>query len=577
MPGLCKIGLQTARLTKKGADNALSLIRRSRRHDSGAHVEQHQACSGEQSIQPSIPTQSVADIPPSSTLFREFTLFKLRPYVAAATLVLAAACSDETTGPDISNVPSLSRGAEGGDLPATLSLVLRSDTIQRPRYIVRLNDDVEAPEQVAEALAREVSGSVIYVYQRVFKGFNVALPNEEAAAQLRRLPGVADVVVDEKIEPTSSQSTSNWGLDRIDKRSGLNNTYNYFYNGSGVNVYIIDSGVQGTHSEFSGRFGSLSFTSQYPNNPYQDCNGHGTMVASIAAGTVVGVAKGATIHPLQVFPCSGNANSGDIASAIDFVVEYGPRPAVINLSLGQVKNWYDIWLPVESAVTAALADGVHVVMAAGNNGIEACDFSPARLTAGITVGASDSYDDRVDEPLWESNYGSCVDLFAPGLDVDQAIPSGTYNSGGAGTSAAAPYVTGTVALILSQISTLSPSYIQKIIKDSSSKGRLSNIGSGSPNNLLYAPHTFISGMSGPTYVGSYTYTWEVYALGGNGSYLFDWEIDYDDNSQYDDEWPSETGPELTFTVDAAKGDFTIRAGALTYGDYVRSELQVGTP
>jgi len=457
---------------------------------------------------------------------------------------------------------------------AAHAYVARNDTITGARYIVRFNDDTPGHEALAQSLAAAHRGRVGYVYTAVFKGFNLTLPREGARAAveaLRRNPRVKYVAEDEKIDVQWAQSVSNWALDRIDQfGQTLDGTFNYFQTGAGVNIYVIDSGIQASHAEFGGRFGNLTFTSVYPNNPYQDCRGHGTMVASAAAGLQGGVAKGATLNSLQVIPCSGGASSSDVASAIDFVTRYGQRPAVINISLGHDPAWYEVMHPEEDAIRGAVANGVHVVMGAGNDGINACDFVPARVSQGITVGAVDRYGSRA---VWNStessDWGSCVDVWAPGEGTWVARNWGGWDTGGAGTSIAAPYVTGTVALLLSERPGLTPSYVQDVIKNTAAAGlNYATLGSGSPNRFLYSPHTQVSmsGYSAICRAASGTYTWSLNILGGGDVREYDWYIGYNDGNE--EIYPGPTNaPSFTTYIDTSIGNFEVMGSVYTYGGW----------
>lgn len=485
-------------------------------------------------------------------------------------------CSDEgSLAPGISRVPSK---------PA-FARVERTDTVTGSRYIVRLKDGTQNRTAIAQQIAHGNRGRILRVYNKVLNGFNLVIPNDAAEATvveaIKRNPVVDYIVRDEKVfYPTDTQTPYSWALDRIDQNiflEPLDNTFHYFQTGAGVNIYIIDTGVQADHPEFAGRIGSLTFTSVYPNNAHVDCDGHGTRSASVAAGTRAGVAKGATVHALQVMPCGGGgAWTGDIAAAIDWVVDVGPRPAVINLSLGGQRRWYDVlYGPSEEAVRNAVAGGVHVVMAAGNDGQNACDYSPARVSQGITVGAIDVNNRR---SIWtggqSSNWGSCVDIWAPGSAVDVAVNTGGYNSsGGNGTSVAAPYVAGTVALIL-QEGSATPDGAWSILRESATMNHLTDLGTGSPNRLLYSPHTWMT-MSGPTGICSYqsgTYMWSMSTRGGGGPSEYQWYISYNDGNE------EILGPNsLSWFqyIDTAIGNFEVHATFVPgYGQAISKKLSV---
>jgi len=492
--------------------------------------------------------------------------------LATIPLLALAACDRPEATPFAPEVPA--RAAAPAP-QAAHAFVARNDTITGERYVVRFNDDTPGHEALARSLAGAHGGRVGYVFTAVFKGFTLILPKqgaEHAVEAIRRSPRVKYVVADEKLDVASVQGGAGWALDRIDQywSQSLDGSFNYFQTGAGVNIYVIDSGIQGSHSEFGGRFGNLTFTSVYPNDPYQDCRGHGTIVASAAAGSLGGVAKGATLNSLQVIPCSGNASGSDIASAIDFVTRYGQRPAVINLSLGHALAWYEAFHPDEDAIRGAVASGVHVVLAAGNDGINACNFSPARVAEGITVGAVDQNGSRA---VWNANessdWGSCVDVWAPGSGTFVARNWGGWANDGAGTSIATPYVTGTVALILSERPALTPSYVQDIIKSTATGGlNYPTLGSGSPNRFLYSPHTqvTIGGYNAICRAASGTYTWTMNILGGGDVREYDWYIGYNDGN--DEIYPGQTNaPSFTQYISTSIGNFEVVASLYTYGGW----------
>lgn len=423
--------------------------------------------------------------------------------------LLFAACSDIAEPPAEGRDPSTTRAA---DTHATRVVV--SDTFSGHRYIIRLTQDVGDVQSVAQQIARAHGGNVIHSYKSVFKGFAAAFPNRAAAEALRSNPAVVSVEEDAVLTVKAAQYNPSWGLDRVDQRSnGLDGVFNYFHTGAGANVYVLDTGIYGGHSEFSGRQGTTSATYVYPYNAWSDCNGHGTAVASIAAGTTYGVAKGATLHPIQAFGCDGNGLTSDVVAGIEFVINYGAMPAVINMSLGSAAN-----TTVDDAVRAAMNDWITVVTAAGNSNTDACTESPARVSGAITVGATTASDYR--HP--ESNYGSCVDLFAPGYNIDAASNTGGSRLIGK-TSAATAFVTGTAAQILGYRGTITPSFVADQIRGSATQGVVLDAGTGSPNRLLYSLHTYAV-VSGPgSLAPEQNGTWEALRWGGDGSYTYQWQ------------------------------------------------------
>jgi subtilisin family serine protease len=282
-----------------------------------------------------------------------------------------------------------------------------------------------------------------------------------------------------------------WGLDRIDQREAeLNDTYNYTLTGAGVSVYVFDSGINSSHEEFTGR---IEPGFNVINDAYgtEDCSGHGTHTASLIGGTTYGVAKQVKLIPVRVLNCrSGNSSSATLYTAINWVIEHHQTgvPAIINLSVGMSKS-----IAFNEAAQALIADGLIVVGAAGNQNRDACLYSPASEPSVISVGGID----RAALRASYSNYGSCVDIFAPGSDLVGAWFGSTdiYRSS-SGTSNAAPIVSGIVALMLQDNPSLTQSQVEERLKTNATRDVLFNIGSGSQNLLAYS--MFDSSSSAPT-------------------------------------------------------------------------------
>jgi len=271
-----------------------------------------------------------------------------------------------------------------------------------------------------------------------------------------------------------------WGLDRIDQRAlPLNNQFSRAYTGSGVTAYIIDTGVLSTHTEFGGRVLS-GFSSVSDSIGTEDCNGHGTHVAGTVGGSNYGVAPGVAIVPVRVLDCSGSGSTSAVIAGIDWVVanHVAGTPAVANMSLGGGRS-----SALDIAVQSAVADGVVFVVAAGNSTANACQSSPAGEPLAITVGATTSADARSSF----SNYGSCVDVFAPGSSITSAwYTSTTASNTISGTSMASPHVAGVVALGLEIAPNSSVAQISEWVTSTATQGVISDAGSGSPNLLVYS-------------------------------------------------------------------------------------------
>jgi subtilisin family serine protease len=315
------------------------------------------------------------------------------------------------------------------------------------------------------------------VYDHAVTGFAVRASRQDIDRLLRD-PRVDFVEEDGMVFLSATQSNATWGLDRIDQRDRpLNGTYVYNYTASNVRVYVIDSGIRASHTDFGGRVlaGATAINDGRGTN---DCNGHGTHVAGTIGGATWGVAKAVRLVPVRVFGCTGGSSNSVIISGIDWVAANHVKPAVANMSLGG---------PASSAIDNATNNlnnrGVTVVVAAGNENQNACNVSPARVSAAMTVGSTTSTDARSSF----SNFGSCVNIFAPGSSIRSTwYTSNTATNTISGTSMAAPHVAGVAALWLGAYPGSSPSQIRNHIYNRATTSRLSGIGSGSPNRLLYS-------------------------------------------------------------------------------------------
>jgi len=330
----------------------------------------------------------------------------------------------------------------------------------KDRYIVVFRDAVANPAAEADALMRGRGGEVHFRYDRALKGFAATIP-AQALEQIRRNPSVLFIEQDMTMEASVTQSGATWGIDRIDQRTlPLSGTFTYSQTASGVFAYIVDTGIRSTHTEFSTRvLAGRNFVSG--KNTTEDCNGHGTHVAGTVGGTKYGVAKGVRLIPVRVLGCNGSGTNSGVIAGVDYVAkDVGRRPAVANMSLGG-----GISTALDAAVSNAIAAGVTFVVAAGNSNADACLSSPARVPSAITVGATSDVDARASF----SNWGNCLDIFAPGVNITSAWSSGnTAVSTISGTSMAAPHVAGVAALILSASPNASPSTIATTIANSAS-------------------------------------------------------------------------------------------------------------
>ncbi|MGC5028325.1 S8 family peptidase [Micromonospora sp. DT229] len=356
-------------------------------------------------------------------------------------------------------------------------------TAVKDSYIVVFKDSEVSRTAVGssvERLLRRHGGATARTYSTAIRGAELRI-SAKAAARIAADPAVAYVEQNHTVQLAATQTNPpSWGLDRIDQRNlPLNSSYTYPNTASNVTSYIIDTGIRTSHSDFGGR---ATWGTNAVDSNNTDCNGHGTHVAGTVGGTAYGVAKATRLVAVKVLNCSGSGTNAGVIAGVDWVTANAVKPAVANMSLGGGAN-----TTLDNAVINSINSGVTFVVAAGNGNSlgqrqNACNYSPARTAPAITVGATQNNDAAASF----SNFGTCVDILAPGVSITAPwITNDTSTNTISGTSMASPHVAGAAALVLSANPSWSNQQVRDYLVNNSTPNVISNVGTGTPNQLLY--------------------------------------------------------------------------------------------
>ncbi len=405
----------------------------------------------------------------------------LVPFVLVPFVLLIASCGERSQNPLGPSVPGPSQelgpSHDPGSTPPGLQAVPGD-------WIVVFRPGVADPPGLARRLVEGAGGRLKYTYEHTIRGFAASLP-DQALPGIRNNPNVARIEPDAVVRAVGEIPATSWGLDRIDQHElPLSGTYEYDTQGAGVDAYIIDTGIRVTHAEFGGR-AVRSSEADFLGGDGDDCHGHGTHVAGIVGGATFGVAPAVNLYAVRVLGCDGSGAISGVIAGVDWVTaqrETFGRPSVANMSLAAQDVW-GLLQALNDAVAASVDAGVVFAVAAANDEADACDYVPASEPQALTVGATSSTDARASF----SNYGYCLDLFAPGVAIKSAFnTSDDAFQIWSGTSMASPHVAGVAALYLGENPGANPTTVKFHLATKATVGVVGDPGPGSPNKLLYS-------------------------------------------------------------------------------------------
>jgi len=352
--------------------------------------------------------------------------------------------------------------------------------VEMKRYIIKVDP---AFRSLLESSLVRSGGKVSARFSNIFSGFVIELPGIPIITQSlsRRISFIEEDAPIKLMQTTQASPT--WALDRIDQRTlPLSGTFSYSNGGLRSTIYIVDSGIA-DNDDFEERVSGVGFTTISDGLGFRDCNGHGTHVASLAAGKLYGVAKNATLVSARVFDCTGSTYTSDVISALNWILDgsntNSKTRAVVNMSLGGGAS-----ASLDAAVASVVDAGIPVVVAAGNDNLNSCNYSPSREPKAITVGATASNDTKA----WFSNWGTCVDINAPGVSILGAdTPTATATTTKSGTSMSAPLVAGAIANYFGFEPSATPTMVAEFISQKSTKDAITGLINSTTNKLLFAP------------------------------------------------------------------------------------------